>query len=127
MKKILIMLIATGFAITASAAIIHPRGGYYDARPRVIVSSGFYSPFFPYYGYGYYGYPYFGHVTKPTKLDLRIDDIQNDYKEKIEAARHDKTVARKDRKENVRLLKHEREQAIIQAKRDCYETAVAKQ
>ena len=125
MKKILIILIATGFAITASAVIIHPRGGYYHARPRVIVSSGFYSPFFPYYGY--YGYPYFGYVARPTRLDVKIENIQNDYKEKIAAARHDKSVPRKERKENVQQLKHEREQAIIQAKRDAYKTALAKQ
>jgi len=124
MKKILIILIATGFVMTASAAIIHPWNGYYHARPRVIVSTGFYNPYFPYYGF--YGYPYFNYAERPTRLDLKIEGIQNDYKEKIEAARHDKSVPRKERKENVRQLKHEREDAIIQAKRDYYKSAVAK-
>jgi len=124
MKKILIILIATGFVITASATTIHPRSGYYHARPRVIVSTGFYNPYFPYYGF--YGYPYLGYIERPTRLDLKIEGIQNDYREKIEAVRHDKSVPRRERKENVRQLKHEREEAVIQAKRDFYKSAVAK-
>ena len=78
MKKILIILIAAGLTIRASAQKSYYRGDFHHARPRVIVSTGFYSPFFPYYGY--YRYPYFGYVEKPTRLDLKIEDIQNDYK-----------------------------------------------
>jgi hypothetical protein len=124
MKKILILLIAAGLTVSASAQKSYYRGGSYHANPRIIVSTGFYSPFFPYYGY--YGYPYFGYTERPTRLDLKIEDIQNDYKKKIQAARHDKSIPRKERMENVRLLKHERDQAVIQAKRDYYKPAVAK-
>lgn len=124
MKKFLIILLASGVALGASAQKFAGRSHYY-ARPRVIVSTGIYNPFFPYYGY--YGYPYFGYAERPTRLDLKIDDIQNDYKEKIQDARHDKSVPRKERRENVRLLKHERDQAIIQAKRDYYKPKALKQ
>jgi hypothetical protein len=120
MKKILIILIATGLAFSGSAqkVIYHPHAYY--ARPRVIVAPGLYYPFVPYYGYyGYHGYPY-GFMDRPTRLDRKITGIQYEYKEKIQAARHDKTVPRKQRKENVRLLKNERDQAITQAKRDFY-------
>lgn len=122
MKKSLVILFITGLAVSASAQkIYHPR--VYYPRPRVIISSGFYYPIhpYPYFGYdGYYGYPPYGYMVRPTRLDVRISNIQAEYKEKIEAARHDKTVPRKERKENVRLLKNERDQAIAQARKDFY-------
>jgi hypothetical protein len=122
MKKLMIILFATGLALGASAQRYGHGGGVYYARPRVVISSGFYSPFYPYYGYGYpfFPYPSYGYNQRPTRMDLKIEDIKNDYQDKIWAAKHDKSISRKERKRTVHELKHERDEAIIQAKRDYY-------
>ena len=124
MKKLLIILLATGLALCVSAQKFYHGGRPYYGRSRVVISSGIYSPY-PYYG-SYYGYPFYPYphdyyyMGRPTKLELKIEDIKNDYGEKIWSARHDKSLPRKERRKNVHLLKHERDQAIIQAKRDYY-------
>jgi hypothetical protein len=91
--------------------------------PRTTFIAGTYFPFYYsplYYGtYPYYGYPpYWYH--RPTKLDLQIEDIKNDYEEKIWSARHDKTLSGKERRKEVRELKHERDHEIIEAERNYY-------
>ena len=118
MKKILIILLAAGLALSASAQKLYHGGRVYSSRPRVVFSTGVYAPFYPYWGY--YGYPWYTYTERPTRLTLKIEDIQNDYKEKIWAARHDKSVPRKERRQNIHELKHDRDEAIVQAKRDYY-------
>ena len=121
MKKILILAIATGLVISASATPVHPIRPYYG-RPHVVVTTGIYSPY-PYYGfYGYpwYAYPPVGYTARPTKLDIKVEDIRNDYKEKIWSARHDKTLDRKERKATVHELKADRDKAIADASRNYY-------
>ena len=118
MKKLVAILILTGLVMTASAQKFY-RGGYHS-RPRVIVSAGVYSPFYPYYGYPFYPYPYATYRDRPTRLDMKIDDIRNDYREKIWSARHDKSLSRQERKKTVHELKHDRDQAITDAKRNYY-------
>lgn len=130
MKKFLIVLLATGLALGASAQrVSHGGGRYYHGghygRSRVIISTGVYAPFYP-YGYGYWGYPYYpysyGYIERPTRLELKIEDIRNDYQDKIWSARHDNSLSRKERRAAVHRLKHERDQAIIDAKRDYYKS-----
>jgi hypothetical protein len=123
MKKLMIILLAAGLAFNASAQKFGRGGGYY-ARPRVVVSAGLFSPFYPFYGYPFYPYPSYGYMQRPTRLDLQVQDIKNDYQDKIWAAKQDKSVSRKERKKNVHELKHERDEAIIQAKRDYYKPKV---
>jgi len=120
MKKLLIILAVTGLAFSASASPVIRGGRYYHSRPHVIVSAGIYSPFYPYYSYPFYPYPVVGYPARPTKLELKIEDIQNDYKDKIWSARHDKSLSRQERKSTVQELKHERDQAIIDTKKNYY-------
>lgn len=123
MKKILIVVLVTGFAINASAQRYSHGGGGFYGRPRVMVSTGFYSPFYPYYGlfgYPFYPYPAYGYMQRPTRLDMQIADIKNDYRDKIASARQDKSLSRKQRKRTIQQLKNERDQAIIDAKRNYY-------
>jgi hypothetical protein len=107
--------------------------GYYG-RPRVSfgIGIGAYAPVYPYYGYGYspfYAYPPFGYgygygygfrYTRPTSLDLQIQEIYNDYNHQIWEVRHDKSIKRKERKKLIHELEHDRDKAIIQAKKAYY-------
>ncbi|MDE3250333.1 MAG: hypothetical protein KGO82_16850 [Bacteroidota bacterium] len=124
MKRILIAIVALGLSFGASAQRFgHGFGGrVYVAPPRVSVGIG-YSPFF-YSPFGFYPYGYnslyYNRAYRPTKLDLTIEDIKNDYSQKIWAAKHDDTVPRKERRKIVHQLRAERDQAIIDAKRNYY-------
>ena len=116
MKKLLIIMLSLTMAVSASAQFHHTHvvvvGGYGAYYP-------YYNPY--YYGFGYpYYYPYYGYAYRPTKLDLKIEDIQNDYKEKIWAARHDKGLPRKERRAEVHKLKKERDAAILDARKNYY-------
>ncbi len=134
MKKLLVILFALGFGFGASAQ--YHGGGHIAVAPRVIrprVIIGGYAPITPYLGYGfgsgynpYFGYPYGPSYrsSRPTKLDLQIEDIKNDYKDRIWSAKHDDSLSRKDRKAKVHELKHERDDAIIDAKRNYYKTSL---
>jgi hypothetical protein len=123
MKKLLIILLVTVTALSASAQRAHP-GGHYNARPRVVVRAGVYAPLYPsYYGYyGGYSYypPYYGYAQRPTKLDLKIEDIKNDCEDKIWSVKHNESLSRKEKRRTVHQLRYERDQAIIQAKKDYY-------
>ena len=130
MKTIAIIICALGLTMSASAQKVirvapHP---HYYPRTRVAVGVGLgygygYNPYWgysPFYGYGYpYPPAYYGY-NRPTKLDLEIEDIRNDYKDKIWSARHDTSIPRKERRQKVHELKHERDQAIVDAKRTYY-------
>ena len=121
MKKLLIILLAGGLAFSASAQKFINRGRYYHPGPRVIVSTGIYGPLYPYYGYGYYGYPFDPYYAeRPARLELKVEDIKNEYRDRIWSARHDKTLPRKERRNMVHKLKYERDQAIIEAKMNYY-------
>jgi len=136
MKKFLIVLLAIGLVSGASA---QPKigggfrgGGAHYIRPRVTVIAP-YTYARPYYGLGNgyglgFGYsPFYDpfyrsqrFAAKPSQLDLQIEDIKNDYSYQISSAKHDKSLAKEERKQKVRDLKHEREDAIIEAKKQFY-------
>jgi len=127
MKKIIIVTFAMVLTSGVFAQkIVH--GGGVRVRPRPMISVGV-APFYAYspfwgspYGYPYYGYPYgyrYDH-NRPTKLDLQIADIKNDYQQKISAARSDTSISRAERRKAIRDLKHDRDQDIIAAKRSYY-------
>ena len=131
MKTIAIIICALGLTMSASAQrVIHAAPHYYSHYPRTHVTVGLgygygaWGPYYPYWGYSpFYGYPpYYGndYYNRPTKLDLEIQDIRNDYKDKIWSARHDTSISRKDRRQKVHELKHERDQEILDAKRNYY-------
>lgn len=123
MKKILVVMLSLGLALGASAQhFVGHVGGFYGG-PRVVVGVGyapFYSPFYnPFYPFGY-PYGYYGYGNRPSKLDMQIQDIKNDYNDKIWSVKHDKTLSGKERRHQVRLLKQERDRDIDNAKLNYY-------
>jgi hypothetical protein len=126
MKKLLIVMISWMLAGAASAQhFYHGYGGYY--RPhRVIVTGGFY----PYLGFGFgpvypypYAYPYYPYgygYSRPSKLDLQVEDIKKDYADKISSAKHDSSLSKDERKKVIHDLKIERDNAIDDLKRNYY-------
>jgi len=129
MKKLMVIVVALGLALGASAQRFGHgyigRGHVYVAPPRVSVGIG-YSPFYAPFGYYPYGYPYgyggmyYSRPYHPSKLDIQIEDIKNDYSDKIWSAKHDESLSRKERRNVVHQLKSERDQAINDAKRNYY-------
>ncbi|MBE7174221.1 MAG: hypothetical protein INR73_26840 [Williamsia sp.] len=135
MKKLLIVLFSLSVGLGASAQFKGhiAGGGARIVRPQVIIGGYVpYVPFNPYMGYGYgFGYglnPYYGfppysnRASRPSKLDLQVEDIRHDYKDRIWSVKHDKSLSRQERKDKVKELKHEREDAISDAKRNYYKT-----
>jgi hypothetical protein len=123
MKKFWIALMALGLTVSASAQhYSHGPVLHYYPHPRVGVGIGLYAPVYsPFWGYGpYFGYPPYGYYGRPSKLTMQIEDIRNDYQDRIWAVKHDKSLPKQERKARVRQLKHDREAAIDQAKRDYY-------
>jgi len=136
MKNILMMILGLGLTLGATAAqpklangggrfiggsrpakviVVRPSYGYYPYR------FGYYNPFYsPFYGYGAYYSPYAFQRT-PSKLDLEIDQINNDYHHEIAEVRHDKTLSKSERKDKIRDLRHEKQSSIIDAKKGYYE------
>jgi len=139
-KKLLVVLFSLGLAFGASAQRGHGGGGvrpgggfyhgggYYAPRTYVGVGFGLGYPWYPFgygfgYGYGPYGpYPpyYYGYGAMPSRLSLQIEDIKNDYAAQIKDTRKDKTIPRKERRERIDQLKHDRDAAVIQARKDYY-------
>jgi hypothetical protein len=100
-------------------------------RPRVVVVPSVGIGFgygYPLYGYPYYGYPYYGYPYGypnpyeqrriPYKLSLQIQSIKMDYRNQIKDARHNKSLSHSQKREEIRTLKNERDQAIIKAQED---------
>ena len=120
MKKLLVISVLS-FAVVFSASAQHfARGGFYGG-PRVFVGGGWgiYAPLYynPYWAYPPYGYGYY----RPTsRLDMQVSNIKYDYSEKIASVRMDKNLTHKQRRQKIRELKHERNNAIDDAKRNYY-------
>ena len=125
MKKLLVVLLSMIVVITASA---QRKGGgghshhqyyhhYHRPGTRIIVGVGGYYPYYPLSPYdSYWGYP--PYYSRPSKLDLQIQDIRSDYKDRIWSVRHDKNLSRTERKKEIHELKSERDQAIRDAERN---------
>ncbi|MFI5152250.1 MAG: hypothetical protein ACHQET_02875 [Chitinophagales bacterium] len=127
MKKLLVIIIAMSLAGAASAQRAHV-GVVHYYRPPVIVGVGAYAPFYPYIGFGFspfYPYPYYPYAygySRPSKLALQIEDIRNDYRDKIHSAKSDKSLSKSERKEKAHELKSERDQAIDNLKKNYYKS-----
>lgn len=132
MKKLLFI----AFAISLTSGVMaqkrfHGGGRVVVVRPPVMIGGGFYSPFYsPFWGGGFYGRfnsPFYPgnsfYSQRPTKLDMKIEDLKDEYHDRIKAVRKDKSVPRKERKEEIRRLKDERDEMIKQARKDYYESA----
>lgn len=131
MKKLLVIVLALGLVSGASAQKV--RGNIRGLAPRTTIVRVV--PAYPYYGYGFgYRYspfyspfydPFYAfprQESRPSELDLQIEDIKNEYSYKISTAKDDKTLSKDERKQKVRDLKHEREDAIIEAKKNYYKS-----
>ena|ERR1043166_9383865 len=127
MKKLFVIVLSITIVTAVSAQVKgggHYWGGgrYYHPHTRVIVGvgAGYYSPFYyPYYPF----YPYsYGYTARPSRLQLKIEDIQADYKDRIYSVRHDKSMSKSERKEMIHQLKSDRELAIRDAERNYYQS-----
>jgi hypothetical protein len=127
MKKLLIIMFSLALTLGAAAQRHGWGHGYvgggYHSRPRVVVGIGGFYPT-PFYGYNpWYDYPpVYTQAAVPSKLELQIEDISADYKDRIWSVRHDKSLSRAERRQQVHNLKSERERAILDAKRDYYKS-----
>lgn len=121
MAAILALTVSAAFAKAPGGGV--KGGGFYRPRTTIVVGGGgYYSPFYSPFGFGY-GYPYYPYATvasRPTKLDMEVNDIKNDYADKIESVRLDRTLSGKQRREQVRAFKRQRDNAVLEAKRNYY-------
>ncbi len=119
MKKISIVLFSVFLALGASAqkVVVHrpvpvgPRIVYY---PR---------PYWNPYLYGGFYYPWYGRTVyydRPTKLDRKVQDIENEYSDRIKSVRADDDLSGSERRAKIRELRHERGQAIDDLKKNYY-------
>ena len=119
MKKLFVILLSMILVISASAQRGHGAGHYYyrpHTRVVVGVGAGYYPyPYYP-YDYGFYR-PYY---YRPSGLQLEIEDIQADYRDRIWSVKHDNSLSRRERRERVHELKSQREEAIRDAERNYY-------
>jgi hypothetical protein len=117
MKTILMFCLAFVITIGASAQK-YSRRPYIYTQPRVhtSISVGIGSPS-PYYSPFYRPYPYYGTpiYSRPTRLENEIADIKADYNDRIWSAKHDKSLSKSERKNEIRQLKAERDRAIRDA------------
>jgi len=130
MKKLFVivlsmMVVIAALAQTKSGGHYWAGGRYYRPHTRVIVGVGAgYYPYYPYYSpfysYGYWGGPRF---YRSTRLELKIEDIQADYKDRIYSARHDKAISKSERKATIRQLRSDRDLAIRDAERNYYKSS----
>jgi len=127
MKKIFLIIAAAMLSMSAFAQKGGHGGGFRVIAPRPVIVMGAYSPFYfgmsPYFWGGYpYGFGPYGYYRydRPTRLDLKIESIRNDYRLKIQSARNDNSITKSERKQNIRDLRHERNQDIITAKEQYY-------
>lgn len=109
--------------MSVSAQRKYGGGHYYVPRTRVVVGVGAgYYPWYSPYGYlGYpYGYPFYG---RPSRLELKVEDIRADYRDRIWSARHDKSLLRSERKKEVHQLKSDRDAAVRDAERNYHRSS----
>lgn len=124
MKKLimcclLIIVMGTVFAQHGGRAVVfHPRA-------TVVLNSGIYMPLL--YSSLWFSYPYYGYYMQPgvspapSKLDQEIADITHDYTQKIKSARMDRSLKGKQRRQEICVLKSERDARIDLAKRHYYQ------
>jgi hypothetical protein len=70
--------------------------------------------------FGYPGYPY-GYGPNgygASRLQMQLSDIKQDYADRIESVRSDMSLTGKERRQKVRELRHERDNAVEDAKRN---------
>lgn len=121
MKRIFLLVFLLSAIVTSTFANVsggHFRGGGYRHSTIIINGGyGYYNPF----GF-YYGYPYYSAPAIPTKLDMQIADIKNDYADKIKSVRLDNSLTRPEKREQIREFKRERNVDVMNAQRNYYKS-----
>lgn len=135
MKKLVVILVSLGLAFGANAQ--KGRGPVRNTGPQKVVIVRSYSPFSPYFGYGrsMYGYSPFGYgpfgygfdngyryQNRPTKLDMQVEDIKNDYQDRIRSVRLDDALSRKEKRQKIAELKETREKEITDVRKNYYKS-----
>ena len=139
MKKLVVMVIALGLTFGASAQ--YKRTGPRNVRPGKTVIVRTYPRISPFYGfgrgfYGYaplYGYPPFGYgfnygfngympPNRPTKLDLEVEDIKNEYQDRIRSVRLADDLSRREKRQKVQELKSMRDKLINETRKNYYKS-----
>jgi hypothetical protein len=118
MKKLLIILFSLVLTLSLSAQHRIGGAGRFYGGSRISVGFGAYAPFYPFWGYGYGYGRYYNPPYNNSKLAIKIQDIKNDYADKIWSAKHDTSLTRKERRHIVHQLRYERDLAINDAKRN---------
>jgi hypothetical protein len=119
MKKFLVIGLCLGLVYGAEAqhghsVIVGSHSYGYAASPRISVGFGyypFYSPF-GFYGTPYGYYPYANAYGRPGKLEMKKEDIRSDYADRIYSVKQDSSLTPKQKRQEIRSLKKERDQAI---------------
>ena len=121
MKKISVVLFSVILALSASAQkvivrspFVGPHIGYYS-RP-------YFNPYYSGLGFGF-NYPLYGrpaYYYHPTKMERQIQDIENDYSDRINSVRADDSLTGHERRVKVRALRHERDQAVDDLRKNYY-------
>jgi hypothetical protein len=147
MRRLLVIMMVFGLAAGASAQAkirgqvpqVNRSGSGNGGKQQVIIVTprSYYNPYYsPFYGYSRWGYsPYgFGYnrfygmnqasTSVPTELDLEIEKIKSDYGYEISEVRRNKSIPKSERKEKIRDLKHERDIAVLEAKKSYYKNGV---
>ncbi len=145
MKKLWMLVAVTGiaFSVTAQRGVKSYSSGIIKG-PKVVTvvrpAFGLYNPRFGYgyspFGYSPFAYSPFGYrpfgfgqafyepntpLRQPSKIDLTIEQIKNDFGYQIATVRNNEALERSERREKIRGLKHDRDGAIINAKREYYD------
>ena len=105
---------ALGVSAQKRVVVVHP---VVPVGPRVV----YYHPYWhPYFGFNYwYGRPAY-YQYHPTKLERQITDIENDYADRISSVRADDSLTHHERRQKIRELKRERNDAVDNLKKNYY-------
>ncbi len=126
MKKIILMLtvLLAGFASNAQKRVVIQTRPV--VRPHVVyyASPGFGYGYNPYYYRPWYYNTYnpynSNYYNRPTKLDIEIKDMENEYSDRIESVRLDDSLSGKERRKIIRELRNERDERIYDLKKNYY-------
>ena len=124
MKKITVIifsLILAAGSVSAQKVIVRPAPVRpVPVYPRVLYyPRPYWNPYF-YGGLNYSWYNTPAYYNRPTKMEKQIQDIENDYKDRISSVRADDSLSGKERRTKIRELKDERDQAVADFKKNYY-------
>lgn len=121
MKRLAIIIfsfIMPAGSVSAQKVIVRPRP--VPVYPRVVYYP---RPYWNPYLYGGLNYSWYNrpaYYKHPTKMEKQIQDIENDYKDRISSVRADDSLSGKERRSMIRDLRNERDQAVADFKKSYY-------